>query len=427
MRTSAGFLFIAAINFGKVKAMTGSKADLERQISHLVSEFLQFQLGENAGSVLTLLKSNAVAVRATDCLAPLEKKLAQNEDDWRLLQNFKSRQFVHTQSLLKQKLEEMTGAEVLSIVTTVDPDGLRWEVFTFSEDLEKKLHSPKRRIVMNTMKTFMLMAGLTALLIVIGNWLGGQTGMFIALGFALLMNFGSYWFSDKIVLKMYNAQEVSPSSELYATVRTLATKAGLPMPKVYLIPGEQPNAFATGRNPEHAAVAVTEGITRMLNRNELAGVIGHELAHIKNRDILIGTIAATIAGAISMIANIAQFSMLFGGGRSDDEEGSNPIASLVMIIVAPIAAMLIQMAVSRSREYIADEDGARIAGDPRYLSNALRKLHTAAEQIPMAATPATAHMFIVSPLSGGGAIMNLFSTHPPMEKRVERLESMQRF
>lgn len=279
---------------------------------------------------------------------------------------------------------------------------------------------------MNTMKTFVLMAGLTALLIVIGNWLGGQTGMFIALAFAVLMNFGSYWFSDKIVLKMYNAQEVGPSSELYNMVRTLATKAGLPMPKVYLIPGEQPNVFATGRNPEHAAVAATEGIIRILNRDELAGVIGHELAHIKNRDILIGTIAATIAGAISMIANIAQFSMLFGS-RSDEDEGQNPIAALAMIIIAPIAAMLIQMAVSRSREYIADEDGARIAGDPRYLSNALRKLHIAAERIPMAATPATAHMFIVSPLSAGSAIMNLFSTHPPMEERIARLESMKRF
>lgn len=276
---------------------------------------------------------------------------------------------------------------------------------------------------MNTMKTFILMAGLTALLIVIGNALGGQTGMFIALGIALLMNFGSYWFSDKIVLKMYSAQEASPSSDLYAMVRTLATKAGLPMPKVYIIPGEKANAFATGRNPEHAAVAVTEGIMRILNRNELAGVIGHELAHIKNRDILIGTIAATIAGAISMVANIAQFSMLFGGIRSDEEEGSNPIAALAMIIIAPIAAMLIQMAVSRSREYIADEDGARIAGNPRYLSNALRRLHAGAQQLPMDANPATAHMFIVSPLTGGG-LMSLFSTHPPMEERISRLENL---
>ncbi len=279
---------------------------------------------------------------------------------------------------------------------------------------------------MNKFRTFALMAGLTALFVVIGNALGGQTGMFIAFTLAIAMNFFSYWFSDKIVLKMYGAQQVSQSEapELYNMVRTLATRASLPMPKVYIIPSEQPNAFATGRNPENAAVAVTEGIMRILNRDELAGVIGHELAHIKNRDILIGTIAATIAGAISMIANIAQFSMLFGGDRSEDEEGGmNPIAALVSIIVAPIAAMLIQMAISRAREYMADEDGARIAGNPRYLSNALRKLHNAAQQISMAATPATAHMFIVSPFSGGG-LASLFSTHPPMEKRVARLESM---
>jgi heat shock protein HtpX len=280
---------------------------------------------------------------------------------------------------------------------------------------------------MNQFKTFALMAGLTALFVVIGNALGGQTGMFIAFGLAMAMNFFSYWFSDKIVLKMYGANEVSESQapELYSMVRNLATRANLPMPKVYIIPSEQPNAFATGRNPENSAVAVTEGIRRVLSRDELSGVIGHELAHIKNRDILIGTIAATIAGAISMIANIAQFSLLFGGGRSDDEEGgTNPIAMLVSIIVAPIAAMLIQMAISRAREYMADEEGARIAGNPRYLSNALRKLHNAAQQIPMAATPATAHMFIVSPLSGGGAFLSLFSTHPPMEKRIERLESL---
>jgi heat shock protein HtpX len=279
---------------------------------------------------------------------------------------------------------------------------------------------------MNKFRTFALMAGLTALFVVVGNALGGQSGMFVAFALAIAMNFFSYWFSDKIVLRMYGAQEVGQSEapELFNMVRTLATRASLPMPKVYIIPSDQPNAFATGRNPENAAVAVTEGIMRILNRDELAGVIGHELAHIKNRDILIGTIAATIAGAISMIANIAQFSMLFGGGRSDDEEGGmNPIAALVSIIVAPIAAMLIQMAISRAREYIADEEGARIAGNPRYLSNALRKLHNAAQQIPMAATPATAHMFIVSPLSGS-AFLSLFSTHPPMEKRVARLESM---
>lgn len=279
---------------------------------------------------------------------------------------------------------------------------------------------------MNRMKTFMLMAGLTALFAVIGKALGGQTGMFIAFGLALAMNFFSYWFSDKIVLKMYRAQEVSEHEQpaLYSMVRSLATRANLPMPKVYVIPGEQPNAFATGRNPEHSAVAVTEGIMRILDRDELAGVIGHELAHIKHRDILIGTIAATIAGAISMIANMAQWAMIFGASRSDDEEGQNPIAMLVSIIVAPIAAMLIQMAISRSREYMADEEGARIAGNPRYLSNALRKLHMASHQIPMTATPATAHMFIVSPFSGGGALLSLFSTHPPMEKRIARLENL---
>ncbi len=278
---------------------------------------------------------------------------------------------------------------------------------------------------MNTMRTFILLAALTALLVFIGGALGGRSGMFIAFAIAMAMNFGSYWFSDKIVLRMYNAQEAGPSSELYGLVRTLATRAGLPMPKVYIIPEAQPNAFATGRNPEHAAVAATEGVMRLLSREELSGVIGHELAHIKNRDILIGTIAATIAGAISMIANMAQWSMIFGGGRSSDEEegGRGLIGGLAMIIIAPIAAMLIQMAVSRSREYIADEDGARIAGNPRFLSNALRRLHQSAQQLPMNANPATAHMFIVSPLTGGG-LMRLFSTHPPMEERITRLENL---
>ena len=280
---------------------------------------------------------------------------------------------------------------------------------------------------MNSLRTVALMAGLTALLVWAGNAFGGQSGMFIAFGFAMLMNFGSYWFSDKIVLRMYNAREATEreAPELYSMVRNLAQRAQLPMPKVYLIPGEQPNAFATGRDPEHAAVAATEGIMRMLSREELSGVMGHELAHIKNRDILTGTIAATIAGAISMLANMAQWAMIFGGGRSsDDDDGGSPIAGLLMIILAPIAAMVIQMAISRSREYVADADGARIAGNPRYLSNALRKLHNASQQIPMHATPATAHLFIVSPLSGGG-IVSLFSTHPPMEKRIEKLESMQ--
>ena len=276
---------------------------------------------------------------------------------------------------------------------------------------------------MNTMRTFILMAALTALFVFLGNLIGGQGGMMVAFALAVLMNFVSYWFSDKIVLKMYNAQEVSPSSDLYSMVRSLATRANLPMPKVYLIPGEQPNAFATGRDPQHSAVAVTEGIQRMLSREELSGVIGHELAHIKNRDILTGTIAATLAGAISMIAQMGQFAMFFGGRSDDDEGGSNPIVGLLMLIVAPIAAMLIQMAISRSREYVADADGARIAGNPHYLSRALRKLQMGVEQVPMQASPSTAHMFIVSPLSGSG-LAGLFSTHPPMEERIARLESL---
>ncbi|NUO84461.1 DUF2294 family protein, partial [candidate division KSB1 bacterium] len=247
--------------------MSKTKTEIELQISAVISNFLQSQLGEKASSVNAILAGNTLAVSAADCLSPAESKLAQNEQDWKLLQNFKAQQFEHARPVLERNLEELTGCKVVSIVTTVGKDGMRFEMVLFNEDVERKFQPPKRRIYMNTMKTFMLMAGLTALLIVIGNWLGGQTGMFIALGFALLMNFGSYWFSDKIVLKMYNAEEVSPSSDLYAMVRTLATKAGLPMPKVYLIPGDQPNAFATGRNPEHAAVAVTEGIMRMLNRN----------------------------------------------------------------------------------------------------------------------------------------------------------------
>lgn len=278
---------------------------------------------------------------------------------------------------------------------------------------------------MNTLKTVVLMTGLTVLLIIAGDALGGRSGMLIAFIFAAGMNFASYWFSDKIILKMYRAREVNESAapELYGLVRRLATQAGLPMPKVYLIPGDQPNAFATGRNPEHAAVAITDGILRILNREELEGVIGHELAHIKNRDILIGTVAATIAGAISMLATMAQWAMIFGGGRNDDDEGGGILSYLVMLIVAPIAAMLIQMAISRSREYLADEAGARIAGNPRSLASALRKLDAAAKRIPLQANPATAHMFIVSPLRGGG-FASLFSTHPPMAKRVARLESL---
>jgi heat shock protein HtpX len=239
------------------------------------------------------------------------------------------------------------------------------------------------------------------------------------------MNFFAYWFSDKIVLKMYRAKEVTETEapDLYGIVRRLAQKAEIPMPRVYIINQEQPNAFATGRNPGHAAVAVTTGIMRILSREELQGVIGHELAHVKHRDILISTIAATIAGAISFLAQMAQWAMIFGGHRGDDDEGGSPIAAIVMMIVGPIAAIIIQMAISRSREYVADEGGARLAGNPRYLSGALRKLHMASQKIPMNANPATSHMFIVNPLSGGG-ILKLFSTHPPIEERISRLESM---
>jgi heat shock protein HtpX len=276
---------------------------------------------------------------------------------------------------------------------------------------------------MNTLKTTLLMGILTLLFLWTGYGLGGEQGMTIALVLALAMNAFSYWFSDKIVLKMYRAHEVSQSEspELYAMVRRLTQKAGMPMPRIYLINQPQPNAFATGRDPEHAALAVTTGIMRLLSVEELEGVIGHELAHIKNRDILIGTIAATVAGAISYLTHMAQWAMIFGG--SDDEEGGNPFISILIMIVASIAAVMIQMAISRSREYEADAGGARIAGNPRYLSNALRKLNSASQQIPMAAQPATAHMFIVNPLSAG-KMAKLFSTHPPMEERIARLEGM---
>lgn len=278
---------------------------------------------------------------------------------------------------------------------------------------------------MNMLKTAALMTGLTLILVYGGAYLGGRSGMTMALIFAFGMNAFTYWFSDKIVLKMYKAKETTEaeSPELFSMVRRLAQRAELPMPKVYIINQPQPNAFATGRNPDHAAVAVTTGIMRTLSFEELEGVIGHELAHVKHRDILIGTIAATIAGAISYLAHMAQWAMIFGG--RDDDEGGNPIVGIVMMIVAPIAAMLIQMAISRSREYVADEGGAKIAGNPIYLANALKKLHAASKQIPMQAEPATAHMFIVSPLSGKG-FANLFSTHPPMEERVARLEAMRR-
>ncbi|MFZ4622077.1 MAG: zinc metalloprotease HtpX [Bacteroidota bacterium] len=278
---------------------------------------------------------------------------------------------------------------------------------------------------MNTMKTFLLMGVLTVLFVTIGGALGGQSGMTMALLFAGVMNFVSYWWSDKIVLKMYGARELGPTDapDLFRMTEELTQRAGLPMPKLYMIEGEQPNAFATGRDPQHAAVAVTEGITRLLTRDELRGVIAHELAHIKNRDILIGTIAATFAGAISYLANMAQWAMIFGGRSSDDEEGSNPVTGILMMILAPIAAMLVQMAISRSREFLADETGAQMSGNPLSLASALRRLHAGSESIPMHATPATAHMFIVNPLSGG-SFMRMFSTHPPMEERIARLEAM---
>jgi len=281
--------------------------------------------------------------------------------------------------------------------------------------------------MINTFKTTLLLTLLTLLMIAMGGAIGGKTGMAFAFFMAAAMNFFSYWFSDRIVLRMYGAQEVSAGDYplFHGMIRRLAQKAGLPMPKVYIIPSESPNAFATGRNPDHAAVAATEGILRILTPEELEGVMAHELAHVKNRDILVSTIAATFAGAISMLGNMQQWGAMFGAGRSDDEEGGagSLIGSLAMAIIAPIAAMLIQMAVSRSREYLADASGAAICGRPLALAGALRKLHTFSQAIPMAdARPATAHMFIVNPLTAGN-LMALFSTHPPMEERIRRLEA----
>ena len=269
------------------------------------------------------------------------------------------------------------------------------------------------------------MALMTALLVYVGGLLGGQGGMILAFIFAIVLNFGTYWFSDRIVLKMYKAQELQKGEhpEIFRMTEELCAAGGIPMPRLYVIPSDQPNAFATGRNPQNAAVAMTSGIIRLLSTDELRGVVAHELAHVKHRDILIGTVAATIAGAISMIAQMAQFAFIFGGGRSDDRDGGNPIGAIATIILAPLAAMLIQMAISRSREFLADEGGARMAGNPLSLANALRKLDSASKRIPMNASPATAHMFIVNPLFGGG-LAKLFSTHPPMEERVKRLEAM---
>ena len=277
----------------------------------------------------------------------------------------------------------------------------------------------------NIFKTGLLLAALTAMLVLIGGAIGGQQGMVIAFVLAVGMNFFSYWFSDRIVLAMYHAQPVSEASapQLYGMVRRLATRAQLPMPKVYVIPEDTPNAFATGRNPEHAVIAVTEGIMRILDEEELEGVLAHELAHVKNRDVLISTIAATLAGAITYLAHMAQWSAMFGGRSHDDDEGTNPVAAIAMAILAPIAAMLVQMAVSRAREYQADATGARMAGKTWGLSKALEKLHMAQQVVPMQANPATAHLFIVNPLTGR-SFATLFSTHPSLEDRIARLREM---
>ena len=269
----------------------------------------------------------------------------------------------------------------------------------------------------NTLKTAMLLGLLSAVLMFIGQALGGGSGMVAGFFFAVAMNFGSYWFSDKIVLRMYRAQEVGPGHRLYDLVTLLAQRAGLPQPKVYIIPDPSPNAVATGRNPHHAAVAATEGILQVLDDEELAGVIAHELAHVKHRDILISSVAATIAAAIMMIS---RFAMFFGGSRDDNRGGSNPIALFATIILAPIAAMLIQAAISRSREFAADAGGAAIAGGPHGLVSALRKIEVASKRVPLDANPATAHMFIIKPFSLSG-LPGLFTTHPPTEQRIRAL------
>ena len=276
----------------------------------------------------------------------------------------------------------------------------------------------------NQIRTTILLAVMTVFILFIGQLLGGRQGMVIALILAAGMNFFSYWYSDKIVLKMYRASEVTTQQapELYDMVGTLAQRAGLPMPRVYIIPQQTPNAFATGRNPENAVVAVTEGLLKTMGSEEIMGVLAHEIAHVKNRDILIGSIAATMAGAIMILASIARWSAIFGGAGSDDDEGGGLgiIGLIAMSIIAPIGAMVIQMAISRSREFLADDAGARFAQNPEGLASALEKLGNYARRIPMDANPSTAHMFIVNPLSGG-SLMRLFSTHPPLEERIARL------
>jgi heat shock protein HtpX len=280
---------------------------------------------------------------------------------------------------------------------------------------------------MNQAKTFFLMVLLTIIFVALGSMIGGQNGAMIAFVVALAMNLVSYWFSDRIVLAMYSAREVSQAEEpeLYAVVASLAQKASIPMPRVYIVEEDSPNAFATGRSPSHAVVAVTTGILRLLNRQELEGVLAHELSHVKHRDILVQTVAAAMAGAITMLASWARFAAFFGGGRdSDDEGGGNIFSVIIFSMIAAFAAMLIQLAISRSREYYADEDGAQLSGNPLYLANALRKLQMGVARVPMQdANPSTAHMFILNPFSAKG-VLALFSTHPPIEERIERLEGM---
>ena len=279
---------------------------------------------------------------------------------------------------------------------------------------------------MNGLKTAALLGVMTALVMGIGHYFGGQQGMIIAFLLAAVMNFVSYWFSDKIVLAMYRAKQVTRAEapELFAIMEELTARANVPMPRLYIIPTDSPNAFATGRNPQHAAVAVTEGILQLLTRDELRGVLAHEISHVTNRDILISSVAATLAGAIMMLARIAMFGAYFGGyGGRDDDRGGNPIGLLLMMVLAPIAAMLIQLAISRSREYAADETGSKLAGHPAGLASALQKLQTASKRNPLPANPASAHLFIMKPFTGQ-ALMQLFSTHPPTEKRVGRLREL---
>jgi heat shock protein HtpX len=277
----------------------------------------------------------------------------------------------------------------------------------------------------NALRTTVLLAALTALIIGVGQMVGGTQGAMVAFVFAAVMNLGSYWFSDRIVLRMYRGREIQESDdpELYGIVRELTQRLRMPMPRLYVIPSESPNAFATGRNPAHAAVAVTVGIRRLLTRRELEGVLAHEIAHVANRDILIGSIAATMAGAIMMLASMARWAMIFGAGRQNDRDSGGTLALLVTALLAPIAAMLIQMAISRAREFQADTTGARLIRDPEALASALRKIAAYAERVPLAASPQTAHLFIVNPLRGG-SLRKLFSTHPPLEERVARLSRL---